>query len=40
MPYKMLAFPYTKEVKSRTVPGAEARLYEDLEWAGIQWDEG
>jgi glutamyl-tRNA synthetase len=34
------AFSYTKEVKSRTVPGAEARLYEDLEWAGIQWDEG
>ncbi|KAI9649323.1 Glutamate--tRNA ligase mitochondrial [Ciborinia camelliae] len=24
----------------RTVPGAEERLYRDLEWAGIQWDEG
>ncbi|TGO56889.1 hypothetical protein BCON_0072g00350 [Botryotinia convoluta] len=24
----------------RTVPGAEDRLYRDLEWAGIQWDEG
>lgn len=26
--------------KSRTVPDAEARLYEDLEWAGLEWDEG
>ncbi|EXJ79845.1 glutamyl-tRNA synthetase [Capronia epimyces CBS 606.96] len=24
----------------RTVPGAEERLYEDLTWAGLQWDEG
>ncbi|APA10956.1 hypothetical protein sscle_07g057260 [Sclerotinia sclerotiorum 1980 UF-70] len=24
----------------RTIPGAEERLYRDLEWAGIQWDEG
>ncbi|ESZ94556.1 hypothetical protein SBOR_5046 [Sclerotinia borealis F-4128] len=24
----------------RTVPGAEERLLRDLEWAGIQWDEG
>lgn len=24
----------------RTVPGAEARILEDLEWAGIRWDEG
>ncbi len=24
----------------RTVPGAEDRLYEDLRWAGLQWDEG
>lgn len=26
--------------QKRTVPGAEARLYEDLRWAGLQWDEG
>lgn len=26
--------------KDRTIPGAEERLYRDLEWAGIQWDEG
>ena len=26
--------------KTRTVPDAEARLYEDLEWAGLEWDEG
>ncbi|KAF3483276.1 glutamyl-tRNA synthetase [Arthroderma uncinatum] len=26
--------------QKRTVPGAEQRLYDDLEWAGIQWDEG
>ncbi|KAJ9612227.1 Glutamate--tRNA ligase mitochondrial [Cladophialophora chaetospira] len=24
----------------RTVPGAEDKLYEDLRWAGLQWDEG
>ncbi|MCJ1247406.1 Glutamate--tRNA ligase mitochondrial [Trapelia coarctata] len=24
----------------RTVPGAEERLCQDLEWAGLQWDEG
>jgi len=24
----------------RTVPGAEQRLYDDLRWAGLQWDEG
>ncbi|KAK5204840.1 Glutamate--tRNA ligase mitochondrial [Exophiala xenobiotica] len=24
----------------RTIPGAEERLYEDLTWAGLQWDEG
>ncbi|EXJ83928.1 glutamyl-tRNA synthetase [Capronia coronata CBS 617.96] len=24
----------------RTVPGAEERLYEDLTWAGLHWDEG
>ncbi|KAH8672504.1 hypothetical protein BGZ60DRAFT_405007 [Tricladium varicosporioides] len=26
--------------QKRTVPGAEERLYQDLEWAGIEWDEG
>ncbi|TKA75659.1 hypothetical protein B0A49_04013 [Cryomyces minteri] len=26
--------------KKRTVPDAEQRLYEDLRWAGLQWDEG
>lgn len=26
--------------QKRTVPGAEARLCEDLQWAGLQWDEG
>ncbi|CZS99322.1 hypothetical protein WAI453_008225 [Rhynchosporium graminicola] len=26
--------------QKRTLPDAEARLYQDLEWAGIQWDEG
>ena len=26
--------------KKRLVPDAEARLYEDLQWAGLQWDEG
>jgi glutamyl-tRNA synthetase len=26
--------------QKRTVPGAEERLYEDLQWAGLQWDEG
>ncbi|KAL8660513.1 MAG: hypothetical protein Q9202_006468 [Teloschistes flavicans] len=29
-----------KSTKSRTVPGAEERLYDDLKWAGLQWDEG
>ncbi|KAI4197267.1 MAG: hypothetical protein LQ350_006040 [Teloschistes chrysophthalmus] len=29
-----------KPTKSRTVPGAEERLYDDLNWAGLQWDEG
>ncbi|KIW27157.1 glutamate-tRNA ligase [Cladophialophora immunda] len=24
----------------RTIPGAEDRLYRDLRWAGLQWDEG
>jgi glutamyl-tRNA synthetase len=27
-------------VQKRTIPGAEERLYEDLQWAGLQWDEG
>ncbi|PGH04415.1 glutamate-tRNA ligase [Polytolypa hystricis UAMH7299] len=26
--------------QKRTVPDAEKRLYEDLQWAGLQWDEG
>ncbi|KAL4878831.1 hypothetical protein BJY04DRAFT_105561 [Aspergillus karnatakaensis] len=26
--------------QKRTIPGAEKRLYEDLQWAGLQWDEG
>ncbi|KAH9903715.1 hypothetical protein F4778DRAFT_95847 [Xylariomycetidae sp. FL2044] len=26
--------------QSRLVPGAEQRLYEDLKWAGLDWDEG
>ncbi|TVY21786.1 Mitochondrial glutamate--tRNA ligase [Lachnellula arida] len=26
--------------QKRIVPGAEERLYEDLDWAGIEWDEG
>ncbi|KAL4871070.1 hypothetical protein BDV12DRAFT_37244 [Aspergillus spectabilis] len=26
--------------QKRTVPGAEQRLYDDLQWAGLQWDEG
>jgi glutamyl-tRNA synthetase len=26
--------------RKRTVPGAEEKLYEDLQWAGLQWDEG
>jgi glutamyl-tRNA synthetase len=26
--------------QKRTVPGAEERLYQDLQWAGLQWDEG
>ena len=30
----------TDWVKKRTVPGAEERLFKDLRWAGLQWDEG
>ena len=26
--------------QKRTVPGAEERICRDLEWAGLQWDEG
>ena len=26
--------------QKRTVPDAEARLYQDLRWAGLEWDEG
>lgn len=26
--------------QKRTLPGAEQQLYEDLRWAGLQWDEG
>lgn len=26
--------------QKRTVPGAEERLFSDLRWAGLQWDEG
>ncbi|EGE04210.1 glutamyl-tRNA synthetase [Trichophyton equinum CBS 127.97] len=26
--------------QKRTIPGAEQRLYDDLRWAGIHWDEG
>jgi glutamyl-tRNA synthetase len=26
--------------QKRTIPGAEERLFEDLQWAGLQWDEG
>lgn len=26
--------------KKRTVAGAEQRLYDDLQWAGLDWDEG
>jgi glutamyl-tRNA synthetase len=26
--------------QKRTIAGAEERLYEDLSWAGLQWDEG
>ncbi|KAL4893435.1 mitochondrial glutamyl-tRNA synthetase [Aspergillus ambiguus] len=26
--------------QKRTIPGAEQRLYEDLKWAGLHWDEG
>ncbi|OCK78976.1 Glutamyl/glutaminyl-tRNA synthetase, partial [Lepidopterella palustris CBS 459.81] len=26
--------------KKRTLPDAEARLYDDLHWAGLEWDEG
>jgi glutamyl-tRNA synthetase len=28
------------QTKKRTVHDAEDRLYKDLEWAGIEWDEG
>lgn len=30
----------TDTLQKRTIPGAEQRLYEDLEWAGLHWDEG
>lgn len=30
----------TRETQSRLVPDAEQRLYEDLSWAGLTWDEG
>ena len=26
--------------RARTVPDAERRLFEDLKWAGLSWDEG
>jgi glutamyl-tRNA synthetase len=26
--------------QKRTIPDAEARLFQDLRWAGLQWDEG
>ncbi|KAJ5785466.1 uncharacterized protein N7503_010678 [Penicillium pulvis] len=26
--------------QKRTIPGAEQRLYDDLQWAGLHWDEG
>ena len=26
--------------QKRTIPGAEEQLFEDLQWAGLQWDEG
>ncbi|KAL4797938.1 hypothetical protein BDV19DRAFT_358277 [Aspergillus venezuelensis] len=26
--------------QARTIPGAEQRLYDDLNWAGLNWDEG
>ncbi|KGO70217.1 Aminoacyl-tRNA synthetase, class I, anticodon-binding domain, subdomain 2 [Penicillium expansum] len=26
--------------QKRTIPGAEQRLYDDLKWAGLNWDEG
>jgi glutamyl-tRNA synthetase len=26
--------------QKRLVPDAEERLYEDLKWAGLSWDEG
>ncbi|KAI2789548.1 Glutamate--tRNA ligase [Penicillium oxalicum] len=26
--------------QKRTIPGAEQRLYDDLRWAGLHWDEG
>jgi glutamyl-tRNA synthetase len=27
-------------MKRRTVHDAEERLYRDLKWAGVEWDEG
>ena len=27
-------------MQKRLVPGATDRLFEDLQWAGLQWDEG
>jgi glutamyl-tRNA synthetase len=30
----------THTLQKRTVPGAEQKLYQDLKWAGLQWDEG
>jgi glutamyl-tRNA synthetase len=38
VPYAILA--QADKVKKRTVSDAEARLCEDLRWAGLQWDEG
>ncbi|KAK4565631.1 Glutamate--tRNA ligase mitochondrial [Recurvomyces mirabilis] len=30
----------TDQCQKRLLPGAEERLIEDLQWAGLQWDEG
>lgn len=27
-------------LQKRTIPDAEQRLYDDLRWAGLHWDEG
>lgn len=27
-------------MQARFVPDAEARLYDDMTWAGLRWDEG